>query len=94
MKHDSKRDANELNIVRGLEAFGCSVERLSQGGVPDLLVGYKKTVCLIEVKMPSKKLNAVQVAWHSNWRGQVAVVTTLEQAIDVVMSVFRATVPF
>ena len=44
------RDSNEGEIVDALEAVGASVTRVSQEGVPDLLVGYQGRTHLLEVK--------------------------------------------
>lgn len=84
VKHDAKRDENELNIVRGLEAFGFSVQRLSGGGLPDLLVGRANRNWLLEVKIGAGRMNKLQKDWHARWRGHVAVVHTLEEALAAV----------
>lgn len=44
------RDSNEPDIATALEAVGASVTRLSQKGLPDLLVGWRGTTHLLEVK--------------------------------------------
>ena len=46
----ARRDSNEIEIVRALEAAGASVTYLSTPGVPDLLVGYQGRTHLLEVK--------------------------------------------
>lgn len=94
--HSTKRDANQAEIVAALFAAGCSVQDLHAvgGGCPDLLVG-RMTIrgrqCFaLEVKGRKNKagapmmLTADQVAWHANWRGHVAIVTTPEEALRAV----------
>jgi len=96
VKHDAKRDANELGIVRALETIGCRVQRLSGGGMPDLLVAFKNVNVLVEVKMPKEKLNSLQTEWHAWWRpyGQVAIVESEQQAIDLVRQTAATHCPF
>ena len=91
MRRAAKIDANQPDIVAALRAAGASVEPLHAvgKGVPDLLVAHRGTNYLIEVKdggkVPSaRKLTAAQVDWHAAWRGQVAVVETVEHALAVI----------
>jgi len=77
-----KRDANELEIVRALEAIGATVHRLD---VFDLLVGYRGRSHLIEIKTPSGKLTKLQVVFMENWKGSpLHIVTDSQTAIDIV----------
>lgn len=78
--------------MRGLRSLpGVSVHSLAAAGdgVPDLLVGYQGRNYLIEVKNPAKppsvrKLTPEQLKFHAAWRGQVAVVLTLTDAMQVI----------
>lgn len=61
-----------------------TVERLSDG-----YVAFHPFNVLLEVKDPSKpksdqKLTTDQQRWHANWKGQVAVVYTPEDALRVI----------
>jgi hypothetical protein len=89
----AQADGNQAEIVAVLRAAGCSVQSLHAvgGGVPDLLVGRAGLTFLLEVKrlIGKRKPHAApmkdtQVAWHRAWRGQVAVVTTPEEALRAV----------
>jgi len=94
--HSTKRDQNQAAIVAALFAAGCSVQDLHAvgGGCPDLLVGRwtpeGKRCYALEVKGRKNKAGAPmmltpdQVAWHATWRGQVAIVTTPEEALAAV----------
>lgn len=90
--HSTKRDANQAEIVAALFAAGCSVQDLHAvgGGVPDLLVGRRGRTYLLEVKDwrnqrgDPKPLTPKQEGWHAAWRGQVAIVTTEEEALRAV----------
>jgi hypothetical protein len=52
IRRAARRDDNEVEIVRALEAAGASVTYLSAEGCPDLLVGYAGRTVLLEVKQP------------------------------------------
>lgn len=80
-------DANQLEIVKALEQIGCDVCEL--GWPLDLLVGYRKQNWLLEVKDPEKvpsarKLTTEELQFINTWRGQWAVVHTVDDAIAVV----------
>lgn len=90
MHRAKRRDANEVEIVRALEAAGASVTRLDGDGIPDLLVGYRGRSTLLEVKMPlgpkgglpehrdheggRGDLTRAQVEWWDGWLGEPAIV--------------------
>ena len=86
----AKRDANEDEIVRALESAGYTVERLSDEGIPDLLVGrvppsHKALTywLLLEVKSgPTKPLTKAQERFFERTEGLPRfVVTTPEHAL-------------
>lgn len=86
MKYAKARDANEPTIVRALEAAGATVTRLSDAGVPDLLVGFRNETYTLEVKLPlgarggkahhreheggKGDMTKAQVEWWSRWKGR------------------------
>ena len=87
----AKVDANQRDIIAALRGVGASVQPLHTvgGGVPDLLVGYRKRNYLIEikdgVKAPSaRRLTPDQLEWHGAWRGSVSVVTGVLEALAVI----------
>lgn len=98
-----KRDANELDIVKALKGVGASVYLMDGcgAGFPDLLVGYAGKNFLIEVKNPGGHnirttkalheerggLDEDQHDWHQKHNGQVATVTTPEQALKTIGAV-------
>lgn len=94
MRRSSKIDANQPEIVAGLRQLGASVQVLSAvgQGCPDILVGWHGKNVLLEIKdeeqMPSKrKLTPDQEHWHTMWRGQVAVVKSLAEALTVLRGI-------
>lgn len=86
MRLKSKRDDNEAEIVKALEAFGATVERISMGGIGDLLIGAHGMNYILEVKSATGKLTPEQKAWHSAWKGQKAIVRTAEAALGVIQA--------
>lgn len=72
-----RRDGNEPAIIEALRAAGAFVEQLNGTGTPDLLVLYRGTLTLIEVKNPEQsdgngytktgKLTEDQVKWWAAW---------------------------
>ena len=83
-----RTDENQESIVAALRAVGCSVECLHAvgRGVPDLAVGVPGTgaTLLLEVKSATGKLTPEQQEWHAKWRGHVAVVRSIEEALRAV----------
>ena len=84
-------DANQKEIVKALIAIGCTVADTSRAGegFPDLVVGYRKVNYMIEVKdgekvASRKQLTPAQVKFHADWKGQIVVVESVEQAINAV----------
>jgi len=98
MRRAAKTDANHAEIVQALRAIGCRVQDLSRvgGGVPDLLVGWRGRLALIEIKdgakVPSARaLTPDQVKWHAEWQGMpVAVVKSADEAIQAVQKATAA----
>ncbi len=97
MRRAARTDENQTDIVKALRAL-CgpdAVESLAAvgKGVPDLLVGFQGRNILLEVKRPlgprggkdGRKLTPDQVIWHANWRGQVAVVRSVDEAVKAVL---------
>lgn len=88
MRRKSKVDANQATIVNGLRRAGATVAVTSAvgAGFPDLVVGYRGRNFLLEIKdgekIPSRrKLTTDQVRFHDAWKGQVARVESLSDAL-------------
>ena len=87
-RYAARIDANQVEIVDALRKAGGMVQHLHRvgQGCPDILVGFRGVNLLFEIKDGAKspseqKLRAAQAEWHDAWRGQVAVVTSAEEAI-------------
>ena len=81
-------DANQAKLVALFRKLGFSVQHLHAvgKGVPDLMLGANGVNHLVEVKdgtkAPSARvLSPAQVAWHAEWKGQVAVIESEESAL-------------
>jgi len=84
MRHyGAKRDENEVEIVNALRAVGASVAHLSSKGIPDLLVCFKNKLYLMEVKKLKGKLTPEQIKFHDNWNGDIHIVRTTQEAIEI-----------
>lgn len=91
MRKIARVDANQAAIVRTLRAVGATVESLAVmgRGLPDLLVGFRAQNYLMEIKDGSKpesarRLTPDEMAWHDTWRGQVHVVMSEQDALEVI----------
>lgn len=91
MRRAGKVDANQAEIVHALRRLGCTVMSIASvgRGCPDLVVGVRGRNVLLEVKdgrrPPSdRKLTPAEREWIDAWRGQVNVVESVDDAIEVV----------
>ncbi len=88
MRRAARRDLNESPIVDDLRLHGATVYILSQGSLPDLLVGYRRKMFLLEVKFPPGprggrpgQLTPDQIDFHEGWRGPpIHIVHSVEEA--------------
>jgi hypothetical protein len=75
MRRAARRDQNEAALVAFFQAHGCEVERINQGGLPDLIVGrlrwdVRKDDRVALVQCPDAKFALVEVKTR---RGQLRV---------------------
>ena len=88
----AKRDDNHAEIRDNLRAIGAMVHDTGGlgGGFPDLVVGYRGVIHLLEVKdgrkPPSKRrLTPDEQKFFNDWAGYpVHVVNSTEEAIDAI----------
>lgn len=85
-----KVDLNQMEITATLRKLGATVQSLATVGYgcPDLLVGFNGVNYLMEIKngdqVPSaQKLTPDQIKWHSEWCGEVHVVRSLDDVLQV-----------
>jgi hypothetical protein len=95
MRRAANRDKGERLIVSALRSSGASVAFWGEDGAPDLVVGHQGRVFLLEVKAPlgprggsrsadGQHLNQKQERWHAAWKGHVAVVRSVTDALAAV----------
>jgi hypothetical protein len=87
--HRHRKDDNQGKIEDELRARGMSVRDIHDGDIADLLVGFQGANFLFEVKDPAKppsarKLSDKQKTDHESWRGQLAVIETAEDALEII----------
>ena len=90
LSHVKARDGNELEIVQALQKLGASVIRLD--GPVDLLVGYRRTNYLIEVKLPAGPKGGLknrhptdgQQRFFATWGGSYALVRSVGEAFAAI----------
>ena len=99
MRRKARIDGNQNEIVAHLRQLGMSVCLLHTvgDGVPDVLVGYRGINVLLEIKDGSKppsrrELTEDEQKWHLEWRGQLAIAESKEQAEGEVMRCWRRAV--
>ena len=82
-------DANQAEIVADLRKVGASVLLLHEvgSGCPDILVGFRGTNYLIEIKTKTGMLTFPQWELHHDWRGQVAIARTSEEALCIIRAI-------
>ena len=93
MRHKSKVDANQKEIVEALRKAGCSVFITSCVGsdFPDLVVGttgrlpewvkHNGSTVLMEIKTKDGKLSEGQQSFIRDFRGACVVVRSVEEAL-------------
>lgn len=96
MRRHGQTDRNQARIVKGLRDVGFSVQLLSAvgDGCPDIAVGARCRNFFFEIKDPEAKksdreLRPTQKEWHAAWKGQVAKIETLEEALEIIQRAFR-----
>lgn len=92
MRRAAKVDNTQPAITKALRDAGMTVQPLHVvgKGCPDLIVGWRgKHNVLLEVKTGDRecdrKLTQMETDWHAAWNGQVAIVSTPEEAVLAVM---------
>ena len=87
MAYIKKVDKNQKDVVKALRDYGAGVYLLHMvgGGIPDLMVLYKDTTILMEVKDGvDKKLTPQQIVLFANWKGgHLHRVNSVQEAIEV-----------
>jgi Holliday junction resolvase len=89
-----RTDANQTEIVQAFRDIGCSVFILSAvgKGCPDILVGYRKFNFLFEIKdgkksKSARKLTECEDKFIEAWKGQVAIINSVDDAIHFITRV-------
>ena len=86
-----KVDANQKQIVQGLRKYpGISVSHthIIGDGFPDIVVGFRGSNFLFEIKDGSKppsarKLTPDEEIWHNKWAGQIEIVKNIDEILNL-----------
>ncbi len=83
MRRAAKVDANQPEIVKALRECGATVLHLHTigQGAPDIAVGFCGKNLLLEIKDGKKKLTKDEQEFFDTWRGQVAKVESVDDAL-------------
>ena len=97
MRLRAKIDSNQGEIVSKLRELGFSVHSTAAvgKGYPDIICGFTsqkhniKINILFEIKDGNKppsarKLTPDEIEWHSAWRGQVDVINSFDDAMNII----------
>lgn len=87
MSHNhGKIDGNQKEIVRDLRAIGASAQSLADigKGCPDIVVGYRGSNFLFELKIKGEKLTEAEAEFHQKWNGQLSVAYSLEDVLKII----------
>ena len=91
MRRASRIDANHVEIVDALRHIGCSVQSLATigKGCPDLMVALRGRTACLEIKdgqkpVSAQRLTPDEVLWIRKWRGEVHVVSSVREALQVI----------
>lgn len=85
MRHRARTDENQRQIVGALRRMGASVLHLHQlgHGAPDIVIGYRGINLLVEIKHQRGKLTEDEQTFADTWRGNVAIVRDVDEAIKL-----------
>ena len=84
-------DRNQKEIVDAFRKLGCSVVHLHTvgHGCPDICIGKNGINILVEIKdyaqpESKQKLTEDEKKFHESWRGDIRVISTVEQAAQLI----------
>lgn len=88
MRRAAKIDNTQNEIVKAFRDMGASVSILATvgQGFPDLVLGYRGLNVLVECKTAKGKLTADQERFHANWKGDIRIARSVDDAIGIIDS--------
>jgi len=86
-------DANQRIIMKNCRQIpGVSIVSIHTlgKGIPDALMGYKGKNFLLEIKdgeltKSRKKLTPDEQKFHKNWKGQVCIIESFDDVLDIIL---------
>lgn len=90
MRRRGRTDRNHPQIVRELRDEGISVVSTADigDGFPDIICGVREHNYMFEIKDPwakpsERKLTEHELSFHAQWRGQITVIESAEDALRI-----------
>lgn len=86
MRKRAKVDTNQTSIVNALRQVGASVQSIATigNGAPDLLIGFRGSNTLMELKVGKAALTTDEQEWHQEWRGRVVIIRSADEALQAI----------
>ena len=86
MRHRTRPDANQDELVTALLKLGADVRRTNAvcPGFPDLVIAVRGDHFLAEVKAPRGEFTPDQLAFYGTWLGVVYVLRTYWDAVNLI----------
>jgi hypothetical protein len=86
MRLKARVDKNQSDIVFALRRAGAKVLLLHQKGegCPDLLVGFRGKLLLMEVKSKGGRLTVDELYFYDNWMEYMVVVYSVDDALRAI----------
>ena len=86
MRLKARVDKNQTEIVMALRAAGAKVLLLHQKGqgCPDLLVGFRGRLLLMEVKSKGGRLTTDELYFYDIWMEYMVVVYSIDDALKAI----------
>ena len=96
MRQSARVDANHADVMAELRKRGIAAKSTAPmgKGFPDIIAAFRGVTVLLEVKDGSKPpseraLTVLEAEFIATWPGKVYVVTSPEEAVDVVVEAAR-----
>jgi len=89
MRFAHKVDSNQAEIIDALEQCGAIVFNASRFGdqFPDLIVGYRGQILLMECKADGNDLSEGQEVFHARWKSRGLPVFTVRSPEDALRKI-------
>ena len=81
-KYDN-RDAVEDPLLDVARRMGASILPISETGGGDVILGWRGSNIMVEIKSKRGRLTPAQVEFHEDWRGQISIIRTEAELVEL-----------